>query len=478
MPALLSIGSIGECSPSCRWAGGRDRHRRRGSVVAALGSVVAALGSVVAALGSVVADRTRVQSGEPGSLVGIKLGQREEPDAERRPDDRSAHADVTTASALGLNSIAVAIPVLAIATLVSLLASGTLVRGVEQVAEHLSLSDAAVGLIAALCADAPEITSAVTALAHGQADVGAGVVLGSNVFNLAAVLGLATLVSGRIALQRRAMVIEGSVAAIVATAGLLSVLGIITPAIGLLIGGPVFLGYAVLISLPESSLSRLGRGGPSKVEVTGDSDQRPGRPVGWASALRQAERPSVRGLFDYVQAARKEAAEAAPELAPSTSPRGRVSRDAGMAGIALVVVIAASFFMERTASDLGTRLGIPGIVTGAIVLAVLAALPNTVAAMHLASRRRGAAVVSEAVNSTNLNLLIGLLVPGAVIGLGSLSGSAALSAGWYTALVLGGASLLYARPGLGRVSGGILVVVYAVFVVVLALVVGAGAGTA
>src|SRR5271165_1906125 len=41
------------------------------------------------------------------------------------------------------------------------------------------------GLVAALAADTPEVTSAVTALAHGQHDVGTGVILGSNVFNLA-----------------------------------------------------------------------------------------------------------------------------------------------------------------------------------------------------------------------------------------------------------------------------------------------------
>ena len=42
--------------------------------------------------------------------------------------------------------------------------------------------------VAALAADAPEITASITALAHHQQTIGAGVVLGSNVFNLAALL--------------------------------------------------------------------------------------------------------------------------------------------------------------------------------------------------------------------------------------------------------------------------------------------------
>ena len=61
---------------------------------------------------------------------------------------------------------------------------------------RLGLSEALLGLVAALAADTPEVTSAVTALAHGQHDVGTGVVLGSNVFNLAALIGLGAVVPG------------------------------------------------------------------------------------------------------------------------------------------------------------------------------------------------------------------------------------------------------------------------------------------
>ena len=51
----------------------------------------------------------------------------------------------------------------------------------------LGLSEA-LGMLAALAADAPEITAAVTALIHHDPHIGAGVVIGSNVFNLAALL--------------------------------------------------------------------------------------------------------------------------------------------------------------------------------------------------------------------------------------------------------------------------------------------------
>ena len=49
----------------------------------------------------------------------------------------------------------------------------------------------------------------ITALVHHQATVGAGVVLGSNVFNLAALLGLGAVVAGNISLHRKVVVFSG-----------------------------------------------------------------------------------------------------------------------------------------------------------------------------------------------------------------------------------------------------------------------------
>ena len=56
---------------------------------------------------------------------------------------------------------------------VSLAASWQLVQRLERLGERAGFSEAWVGLVAALAADAPEITAATTALAHGQASVGA-----------------------------------------------------------------------------------------------------------------------------------------------------------------------------------------------------------------------------------------------------------------------------------------------------------------
>ena len=99
-----------------------------------------------------------------------------------------------------------------IGALVSLATSWVLVTRLERVGERLGLSEALLGVVAALAADSPEITSSISALSQHQRTIGAGVVIGSNVFNLAALLGLGAVVSGFVALHRRVVVLGGFVA--------------------------------------------------------------------------------------------------------------------------------------------------------------------------------------------------------------------------------------------------------------------------
>src|SRR5438105_2991590 len=130
---------------------------------------------------------------------------------------------------------------------VSLAASWLLVSRLERLGERAGFSEAWLGLVAALAADAPEITSAVTALARGQASVGAGVVIGSNVFNLAALLGLAALVAGSIGFHRRVVVLSGVPAVWLAAVCVLTVAAVVTPVAGLGLAAVVRVPYVAVL---------------------------------------------------------------------------------------------------------------------------------------------------------------------------------------------------------------------------------------
>ncbi len=316
----------------------------------------------------------------------------------------------------------------------SLVTSWILVSRLERVGERLKLSEALLGVVAAVAADAPEITASITALAHHQATIGAGVVLGSNVFNLAALLGLGAVVAGRIRLHRKVVVFGGTVAMLVAVTCLFSVGGQLSAGAGLAIVLAILVPYIALLGAHRSILGRLGLAQKWTV---------------WLSTAIVEEEI---------------------ELEEAIHPRRGTGGDAIMAGGALLVVVIASVAMERGAASLGVHFGIPEIIVGGLVLAAVTSLPNAVSAIYFARRGRGAAALSTALNSNSLNVAAGLLIPAAIIGLARPSGSGLLVAGWYLGLTALTLVLAYAGHGLRRFAGGLIIAAYALFVVLLLVI--------
>jgi cation:H+ antiporter len=318
--------------------------------------------------------------------------------------------------------------VFAVAAAVSLGASAVLVVRLERLGARLGLSEALLGLVAALAADTPEVTSAVTALAHGQHDVGTGVVLGSNVFNLAALIGLGALVAGGIKLHRRVILFEGTVALWIAALSIAAVMSLITPVIALILALAVLVPYVYVSAVRPSGRSALPL---------------PPRLRSWlAGAVAEEEQ----------------------ELADAIHPAKGGPRDAAIAFLALAVVVAASAAMERSASTLGARWAVPGVITGGIVLAAVTSLPNTVAAVYLARRGRASATLSEAFNSNTLNVLAGLFIPAVIITSPGLAGTPRIAL-WYGILTLATIALALAGHGINRRSGALIIAAYLVFTV-------------
>jgi cation:H+ antiporter len=318
-----------------------------------------------------------------------------------------------------------------LAAVISVATSWVLVARLERVGARLGLSEALLGMLAALAADAPEITSAITALVRHDQRVGAGVVIGSNVFNLAALLGLAGIVAGRIALHRRVIELSGAVALWTCVVTLALVTGVFTPLIGLIAVLAVVVPYWVILGARKDrfALPRL--------------------PARWTSWLTAA------------------ISEEELELEDAIHPDRGGALDAVVAAVAVVVVVGASIAMERTASELGSRHAVPGITIGALVLATVTSLPNAVAAIYLAARGRGAAVLSIALNSNLFNILAGLLIPTTIFGLGAPSAETTFVAAAYVAMTVLVLVCTYVYRGLRRGTGIAIVGVYLVFAVVL-----------
>jgi cation:H+ antiporter len=313
---------------------------------------------------------------------------------------------------------------------VTLASSVVLAHRVDQLGNRLRLSEGLLGLLTALAANAPEVTSAVTALTSGQHDVGLGVVVGSNLFNLAGLLGLSAVVAGTVSAGRPGLWFDGSVALAVLLTVTAEVVGVIpTWATGVALA-VIMVPYVVLSALPPITIGRI---------------------------------PLPRPVADFLAAALTDARVDARK--PET-PRKMAWVDGLDLVPALVAVVVGSVAMVRTALVLGGRWGVPSAVVGTLILASLTGLPNVIAAVRLAGRHRGSAVVSETLNSNSLNLIAGVFAPAVLLGPIALSTSGRFAFGWLICMTVVGLVLASLRGCLRRVGGFVIIGLYAAFVVV------------
>jgi cation:H+ antiporter len=321
-----------------------------------------------------------------------------------------------------------------IGAVVCLGTSWVFVSKLEMVGERFGYSEASLGLLAALAADTPEITAAVTALLRHERAVGAGVVIGSNVFNLAALLGLGAVVAGRLHLHRKVVVLGGAVAIWMAAITLITVTGVVDPVAGLMLMLVVLVAYIVVLAGRRKVLRRIGL------------------PRSWVTWLSTAVH------------------EEELELVVAIRPAPARPRDTAVAAVALVVVVAAAVAMERGASTLGQHYHVPGVVVGGLVLAATTSLPNAVAAIYLASKGRGAAAFSTALNSNTLNVVAGLVLPATFLGLARPSGQTVFITAAYVGLTILTLVLAFSGRGLRSAAGWLIMAGYAAFVAILVVV--------
>lgn len=310
----------------------------------------------------------------------------------------------------------------------TVIASIVLARRLEQCGSWLQIPAALLGVIAALGADAPEISSAVTALRSGDHDLGLGIVIGSNIFNVASLLGLSAVLSGQVKVTRRTLLLNGSVA--VATLGLvmLQLFGVLPGVWAMVAIALVMVPYVTLLAVSPASvyglLHRLGLNfAAERIKTDSDHD---------AVRAEAAPRPSYADLLGIVPA--------------------------------LVSIVLGSIGMVRMASVLGRRWGLASALVGTLILAVLTGIPNIVTAVQLAMRGRGSAVLSEALNSNTLNLIIGAAVPALIFGAGALTQRVHLALWMLLGMTLVALAGSFFRGGLGRKAGAFLIVLYVGFV--------------
>jgi cation:H+ antiporter len=311
------------------------------------------------------------------------------------------------------------------------ISSAVLSKRLDQIGTWLSFSAGLIGLVTALAADSPEIASAITALRSGHSDLGLGVIFGSNIFNLAALLGLGALVAGHITCSRETLLLNAGMAIGVTFLVMAQRLyGLTTLATGLLIAA-VMIPYLAVSVLKPAQVRKL---------------HLPPAGLKWLSS-----------------------AVSATEIATTLGPAARAPSWEDIASVVplLAMIVLASVGLVRAASALGGHLGWSEVTIGALVIAGLTGIPNLITALQLSLRGRGAAVVSETYNSNCLNLVVGAYLPTLFVSPGDPSALARLSMWWLAGASVLSAALFLPKRRLSRFGGSIIVVSWVGFAVVI-----------
>jgi cation:H+ antiporter len=310
-----------------------------------------------------------------------------------------------------------------LALAVTLYGAEKMVQGLSTLGHRLEMSAGLLGLLVALGADGPEVTSAFVALSRGSSDVGLGVVVGSNIYNLAGLLGLAAVLARGMASDRFRLTLDGG-ANLVLTLALVAFLQaarhhVLFGALLLLL----FLAYVALLAVPRERLYALV------------------------------------GLIPRTESS-KEATEA--ELFKDLSSRVT----AAIVLLSLVAIIGGSDLLVNLSLQLGPSLGVPTAVLGTFILPIATSLPNTWAAISLARRGLASAAVAATFNSNSINVALGTGIPAMFLAVHASHAARTLDGAWLLSMTITAIILLATRRSLSAWDGCVLIGMYAAFVVV------------
>jgi cation:H+ antiporter len=235
-----------------------------------------------------------------------------------------------------------------------------LVRGASRLAATIGLSPLVIGLtVVAFGTSSPELAVSVLASLRGDSDISLGNVVGSNIFNVLLILGLAATlrplaVSAEVVREQTPVMIAVSVFAL-----LLALNGTIGRGEGALLFAGVWLYTGVLV---------------------------------------------VRGRRrSRAEASAVSAAGGAPPPPPPTG--ASIALDVGLAAVGLVLLIVGSSWLVDAARAAALALGVPEITVGLTIVAAGTSLPELATSLLATYRGERDLAVGNIVGSNIFNLL-------------------------------------------------------------------------
>jgi cation:H+ antiporter len=254
----------------------------------------------------------------------------------------------------------------------------------EDLCETFGLSIGILSLISALGANIPNYISSLLAIIGGHADVGIGIIVGSNIYNIAIILGLCSFFTTERtgitldAQEKRNVYVIACYALVVMLFSCAVIF--VLPSEPLVSG----LGLPALfhVLLPLTSILALGVFGALLVHILRRSHGYEGTGI----SLHEHHHPGYKTPLS-------------------------IFRLACEVIFTLAVALGGVLVMVQSGQALTTDLHLPSVLAGLLILAVATSLPNTVVALSLVRTGEVAACIEEICSSGSINIVLGVVLP-------------------------------------------------------------------
>lgn len=339
----------------------------------------------------------------------------------------------------------------------SVITDGFFVESLDEIAHRMKMPASVAGAsLMAMGSSAPELAIALFSLFLGggeHADMGAGTIVGSAVFNILVITGASALAMP--AVVRFRVVLRDAVVYL-ATIGLLA-WAFYDGAITVLEAGVFLVVYAAYLALLFFW----------KLDA----------PPVQAAEYPEAESRDLGEPAPAELAAARAAAEVAPPFVFRMLPKvfGLIAGDPKESYLRAFVVSVVSvgalcFVLVEAAVAFATELQIPTVLVGLTILAGGTSVPDLISSVVVARQGRGEMAMANAVGSNIFDILIGLGLPWMIalvamgrtvsVGTDDLMASVVVLLGTVLLLVF----FLFTGRRLTRLEGGTLLVVYVAYV--------------
>ena len=253
----------------------------------------------------------------------------------------------------------------------------TLVAGASRIAARLGISSLVIGLtVVAFGTSAPELAVSVTGALNGQADLALGNVVGSNIFNVLFILGIAALVAPLV-VQPQLMRLD--VPIMIAVSGVCWLMAL-DGSIGRVEGVALATGIVVYTTLLIRMARRQGAAAAATVAAA-------------ATAAASASVAAAVSIVDNV----------APP--PAQGLRDRLLVQIAMIAAGLVMLVLGSQWLVAGAISLAKGFGVSELVISLTIVAAGTSLPELATSVLAAYRGERDIAVGNVVGSNIFNLL-------------------------------------------------------------------------